>query len=99
MRLNFDPVLGHEQRGARPALVISPQIFNKKTGMTIVCPITSRIKNYSFEVPVEGGKIGGVILVDHLKSIDWKVRRAKKVDQISEDNLNKVIRKLKLILF
>ncbi len=73
--LNFTPQSGHEQRGKRPALVISPQMYNEKTSLCICLPITSKIKGYPFEVPLpEGLEVGGVILSDQVKSLDFKAR-------------------------
>jgi mRNA interferase MazF len=76
--LSFDPQAGHEQAGRRPAFVVSPEAYNRKTGLFLVCPITSKIKGYPFEValPVDL-EVGGVILADQIKSLDWKARRAK----------------------
>ena len=74
--LEFNPQVGREQAGRRPALVISPKSYNKKVGLALVCPITSRLKGYPFEVPLPpGGKISGVVLADHVKNLDWQARR------------------------
>jgi mRNA interferase MazF len=74
--LTFDPQTGHEQRGRRPALILSPRVYNSKARLAIVCPITSHLKGYPFEVALPyGGKISGVILADHLKNLDWQARR------------------------
>ena len=76
--LSFDPQAGHEQAGRRPAFVISPEAYNRKTGLFLACPITSKIKGYPFEVALPGDlEVGGVILADQIKSLDWKARRAK----------------------
>ncbi|HXZ79773.1 MAG TPA: endoribonuclease MazF [Terriglobales bacterium] len=72
-----DPPVGHEQSGRRPALVMSPSQYNRTIGLALICPITSRVKKYPFEVAVESGKIKGVVLADHIKSLDWRVRRAR----------------------
>ena len=75
--LSFDPQSGHEQKGRRPALVLSPESYNRKTGLAILCPITSQIKGYPFEVRVpQGHEVSGVVLADQVKSLDWKARRA-----------------------
>ena len=75
--LNFDPQKGHEQRGRRPALVLSPEPYNRRAQLAIVCPISSHAKRYPFEVLIPDGlKITGVILSDHAKSLDWKARDA-----------------------
>ena len=74
--LTFDPQAGHEQRGRRPALILSPRAYNAKARLAIACPITSHEKGYPFEVPLPpGGKISGVILADHVKNLDWQARR------------------------
>ncbi|MGE5698943.1 MAG: type II toxin-antitoxin system PemK/MazF family toxin [Deltaproteobacteria bacterium] len=74
----FGPPDGHEQSGRRPAVVMSPSIYNGKTGMALCCPITSHVKGYPFEVLVPDGlKISGAILADHVRNIDWKTRRAE----------------------
>jgi mRNA interferase MazF len=74
--LTFDPQAGHEQRGRRPALVLSPRLYNAKARLALACPITSQAKGYPFEVPLPpGGPIAGVVLADHVKNIDWQARR------------------------
>ena len=75
--LNFSPQLGHEQAGLRPALVLSPIVYNQKSGMMLACPITSKIKQYPFEVRIKTKKIDGVILADQVKSLDWRERKPK----------------------
>lgn len=77
--LQFDPQAGHEQAGRRPALVVSPKAYNGKVGLALLCPITSRVKGYPFEVrfPPES-KVDGAVLADQLKSLDWRARKAKR---------------------
>lgn len=76
MWLTFDPQAGREQAGRRPALVLSPREYNAVTGLAMACRITSQIKGYPFEVVIPPGTtIGGVVLADHLKNMDWKARR------------------------
>lgn len=75
--LTFDPQAGHEQRGRRPALIVSPRTYNAKAGLAIACPITSHAKDYPFEVKLPtSGAITGVVLADHVKNLDWHARRA-----------------------
>ena len=81
--LDFEPTKGREQKGVRPAFVVSPKTYNAKVGLALVCPITSHKKGYPFEVPCSFSKIDGVILADHVRSIDWKTRCAKYVDTAS----------------
>ena len=77
--LHFDPQVGHEQAGRRPALVISPKAYNRKVGLALFCPITSTVKGYPFEVVIpEGSKAQGAVLCDQIKSLDWRVRRAQR---------------------
>ncbi|MSQ52870.1 MAG: endoribonuclease MazF [Betaproteobacteria bacterium] len=83
--LEFDPQAGHEQAGHRPALVISPANYNGKTGLMVCCPMTTQIKGYPFEVLVEIDGVASAVLSDQLKSLDWKVRRAKKKGAVTAD--------------
>ncbi len=82
--LNFSPTRGHEQGGKRPALVISRSVYNGKTSLVIICPITSRAKGYEFEVALpDTSNIQGVVLSDHVRSLDWRVRHAKFAERAS----------------
>lgn len=75
--LMFNLRAGHEQAGRRPALVLSPAAYNQRVGLALVCPITSQIKGYPFEVPLPTGlPVTGVVLADQIKSLDWRVRQA-----------------------
>ncbi|HJV33962.1 endoribonuclease MazF [Geomonas sp.] len=97
--LDFDPQAGHEQGGRRPAFVLSPAIYNSKTGLMLCCPITTQIKGYPFEVAVEdAGNAQGVILADQVKSLDWQVRRAEKKGAVSKEILKQVMGKIMAIL-
>lgn len=83
--LQFDPQAGHEQAGRRPALVVSPGSYNRIVGLALVCPITSRIKGYPFEVLLpEGGRAQGAVLSDQFKSLDWRARNAERFDTAPE---------------
>ncbi len=76
--LHFTPQAGHEQVGRRPGLVISPADYNRKVGLALVCPITSKVKGYPFEVELPHGlKTQGAILCDQIRSLDWRARRAE----------------------
>lgn len=97
--LEFNPQAGHEQAGKRPALVISPEAYNHKTSLLLVCPITSQIKGYPFEVAIPSGlPIQGVILSDQVKSLDWYVRNAQFVCQVPDIIVEEVIEKIRLLL-
>lgn len=76
--VSLDPQAGHEQRGRRPALVLSPKSYNSRVGLAILCPITSQVKQYPFEVAIPPGlAVAGVVLSDQVKSLDWRVRGVK----------------------
>ena len=96
--VNFDPQKGKEQAGKRPALVISPALHNAKTNLTFVCPITSQVKNYPFEVLIKAKKIKGVVLVNQIKTIDWKARPIDFIEKISVSSLNEVLGKLRTLI-
>ena len=76
--LQFNPQAGNEQAGHRPALVISPRIYNEKSGLMVCCPITTKIKGYPFEVVTQIDGISCAILSDQIKSLDWRARQAKR---------------------
>ncbi len=97
--LNFDPQTGHEQAGRRPALVLSPAAYNGKVGLALLCPITSQIKGYSFEVQIPAGlSVSGVILADQVKSLDWRVRKAERLEVLPSKTIAVVVQKLKTLL-
>jgi len=96
--LEFDPQLGHEQKGKRPALVLSPLAYNEKVGLALFCPITSQEKGYPFEVKVSGKAINGVVLSDQVKSFDWKIRKAKFVAKAKDAEIAEVIGKIKTLI-
>jgi mRNA interferase MazF len=84
--LDFNPQAGHEQAGTRPAIVLSPELFNNATGFAVVCPITRQQKGYPFEVELPDSlPVDGVVLVDQVRSLDWRARRFKKVGQAPEE--------------
>ena len=81
--LQFNPQAGSEPAGHRPVLVISPKSYNRRVGLALVCPITSRIKGYPFEVELPRGiKTEGAILCDQIKSLDWRIRSAKRIGSV-----------------
>ena len=97
--LTFDPQAGHEQAGHRPALVLSPKPYNQKSGLALACPLATQIKGYPFEVPVPAGcRVKGVILADHLKSLDWKARQAERICRVPASTLNEVLARLAPLL-
>jgi mRNA interferase MazF len=96
--LNFNPQTGHEQMGRRPAIVISPVEYNKKVGLGLFCPITSKEKGYPFEVRIENKKINGVVLSDQIKSLDWNIREVEFIIKAKSNEIDDVINKIKAII-
>lgn len=97
--LGFSPQAGHEQAGRRPALVLSPRSYNRKTNLALFCPITSRVKGYPFEVPLpDSGAIAGVVLADQIRSLDWRARRARFEERAPSQLVSEVREKLATLL-
>ncbi|HUU27740.1 MAG TPA: endoribonuclease MazF [archaeon] len=97
--LSYDPKAGHEQAGRRPALVLSPGLYNQKVGLALVCPITTQTKEYPYEVRLpEGMEISGVILSDQIKSLDWKARRAQFIGKVPRNIIEDVLAKIATLL-
>ncbi|MCY4652380.1 MAG: endoribonuclease MazF [Dehalococcoidia bacterium] len=97
--LNFSPQAGHEQAGRRPALVLSPLEYNDKTGLALLCPITSRSKGYPFEVSLPSPyQVTGVVLADQLRNLDWRVRNARFECYAPHDVLASVLRMIESLL-
>ena len=93
--INLNPQSGHEQTGRRPALVLSPESYNRKTGLAIFCPVTSQIKGYPFEVLIPASlPVAGDILSDQVKSLDWRARKAKLIYILPENAVTEVMEKL-----
>jgi mRNA interferase MazF len=93
--LTFNPQAGHEQAGHRPALVLSPEAYNRKVGLALFCPITSQIKGYPFEVHVPAGcQVSGVVLADQVKSLDWRARQTRFCCALSNATVHEVLNKL-----
>ena len=89
--LQFNPQVGSEQAGHRPALVISPKSYNRKVGLALMCPITSRVKGYPFEVELPpGAEAEGAILCDQLKSLDWRARGATRFGSVPDAVMEEV---------
>ena len=96
--LEFDPQKGKEIQKTRPALTISPQSYNLKTGLGLFMPITSKIKGYPFEVIINKEKIQGAILCDQIRSLDWKARKAKFLTHLPLPILEDALVKFRLLL-
>ncbi len=97
--LVFDPQVGREQAGRRPAVILSPKSYNGKVGLAICCPITHQAKGYPFEVALPAGEnVTGVILADHVRSVDWKGRQASLITQLPVELLNEVLDRIEALL-
>ena len=97
--ISFNPQAGHEQAGHRPALVLSPESYNRKVGLVILCPLTNQIKGYPFEVLIpEGLKASGAVLSDQVKSMDWRARRASLLCRVPENTVRNVLNKVSTLL-
>lgn len=97
--LTFNPQAGREQAGRRPALVVSPAVYNGRVGLALLCPITSQKKGYPFEVEIpQGHAIAGVVLADQLKSLDWRVRKAEVVGRVPANVVDEVLAKIATLL-
>jgi mRNA interferase MazF len=97
--ITMDPQAGHEQRGRRPALTLSPSAYNQKVGLALLCPITNQVKGYPFEVVLPDGlPVTGAVLSDQVKSLDWQARECARVCAIPDDIVCQVLRKLSTLL-
>ncbi|NQT60433.1 MAG: type II toxin-antitoxin system PemK/MazF family toxin [Bacteroidetes bacterium] len=97
--IDFNAQVGHEQqKGRRPAMIISHKSYNQKVGLALFCPITSKIKNYSFEVNIELDQIKGAILSDQVKSLDWMVRDIEFIGKSSPEIIESVIERIELLI-
>jgi mRNA interferase MazF len=97
--ISFNPQAGHEKAGHRPALVLSPKAYNARVGLALLCPITSQIKGYPFEVLIPDGlPIKGVVLSDQVKNLDWRARNAEWICAVSPHVIQAVLGKLAALL-
>jgi mRNA interferase MazF len=97
--ITLNPTAGHEQTGRRPALVVSPETYNRKTGLCVVCPATRQKKGYAFEVEVDNPDgTTSVILSDHLRNVDWRARKLEWICQVSDSVLAEVVARIEALL-
>ncbi len=90
--VSFDPRSGHEQRGRRPALVVSNDLFNKHTGLCIACPVTSTRRNYPFHVAIPASAdVTGFVMVEQVKSMDFRARKAKRIGRAPAEVLERAL--------
>jgi mRNA interferase MazF len=96
---NLHGEAGHGQSGKRPALVLSPAAYNGCVGLALLCPITSQRKGYPFEVALPAGaRVQGVVLADQVKSLDWRARRAERVEAVPPAVLDEAVAKIRVLL-
>ena len=97
--ITLNPQAGHEQSGRRPAVVLSPQSYNGKTGLALLCPITNQIKGYPFEVLIPAAlPIAGAVLSDQVKSLDWRAGNAELICTLPTETISEVLQKLVTLL-
>lgn len=97
--LTMTPQAGHEQSGRRPSLVLSPGEYNRRVGLALVCPVTSQVKGYPFEVAIPPGvSLTGVVLADQVRSFDWRARGAERIDRLPSDVTTSVLQKAARLL-
>lgn len=98
--LTFDPQSGHEQRGRRPALIISNDLFNERTGLCMACPVTSRDRQYPFHVGIPvGAAVSGFVMVEQVKSVDFRARKARRLDRVPPSTVDEVLSILDACLY
>ena len=97
--ITLDPQAGHEQAGRRPALVLSPSAYNGRVGLALLCPITTQVKGYPFEVPLPAGlPVAGVVGADQVKSLDWRARKATRIAAVPKEIVTQIIIRLQTLL-
>jgi len=97
--ITLNPQAGHEQAGRRPAVVLSPASYNAKVGLAVLCPITSQVKGYPFEVLIPPGvSVTGAVLADQVKSLDWRARRADLIGRLPAAVIDDVLAKVRTLL-
>lgn len=95
---DFDPAAGHEQKGKRPALVLSTKSFNKNILLVLAAPITSRVRGHGFEVPLVGEKVSGVVLCQQIKMLDFKERGIRFAEKASDETVTQALAKVRAIV-
>ena len=98
VRLNFDPVAGHEQAKQRPALVVSPQAVHETFGLCWVLPITTRVRGTAFEIPVTGGETNGVVLTQQIRTVEFRARGAEFIEAAGEQTREQALHAVRRIL-
>ena len=95
----MNPQEGHEQAGRRPAVVLSPQAYNKKVGLALFCPVTSQVRGYPFEVLIpEALPVQGAVLADQIKSLDWRSRKAEFICAVPRHTMTEILERIEILL-
>jgi len=89
--LNFDPQSGHEQKGRRPAIIISNKTFNQHLGLAFACPITNTKRDFPFHIKVHSDNITGYIMAEQMKSIDYNARNIKFIEKANQNTINQIL--------
>lgn len=97
--LSFDPQSGHEQKGRRPALVISNTLFNKHTGLIMACPVTNSKRDYPFHIPAACSNVTGFVMVEQVKSLDYRARKVRRISTAPQALLDEVLSILDACLY
>lgn len=92
--VNFSPQQGHEQAQVRPAVVLSPKSYNAKSSLALMCPVTSQVKGYPFEVIMDTEKVNGVVLSDQVRSLDWRARHARFIGRLKPNKLLEIVKRV-----
>jgi mRNA interferase MazF len=97
--ITLNPQEGHEQAGRRPAVVLSPQAYNKKVGLALFCPVTSQVRGYPFEVLIpEALPVQGAVLADQIKSLDWRSRKAEFICAVPRHTMTEILERIEILL-
>ena len=89
--LTFDPQSGHEQKGRRPAIIVSNKTFNQYLGLAFACPITNTKRDFPFHIRYDGENVSGHIMTEQLKSIDYRTRKIKFVEKADSNTINQIL--------
>jgi mRNA interferase MazF len=97
--MDLNAQTGHEQTGHRPALIISPERYNRRVELSLICPITSRVKGFPFEVGIPDGRdVAGAVLADQIRSVDWRARDARLMDRLPDEFVGTVVHQFTKLL-
>lgn len=97
--ITLNPQAGHKQAGRRPALVLSPAAYNAKVSLAVLCPVTTQVKGYPFEVGIpEGLSVSGAVLADQVKSLDWRAREAEFLCKLPAETVRDVLQRAVVLL-